>query len=104
MSNLRFQHSIGVVFVSVQRDTSDQAQVEVGIRVWRLAVKNAKNEFHSSRVILIQVDRHQSSVGKFSSLCHVTIEEAIEISRSETENDRGNEEAPFRVVMGVRYY
>jgi hypothetical protein len=72
--------------------------------VWWLVVKNPKDDFYSSRVILIQVDRHRSSVGKFPSLCHVTIEEAIEISRSETENDRGNEEAPLRIVKGVRYH
>lgn len=64
-------------------------------RVWCLVVKNPKDEFHSSRVVFIQVDRHWSFAREFLSLCHVTVKEAIEISRSETENDRGDEEAPL---------
>jgi hypothetical protein len=67
-------------------------------------MEDPKDEFHSSRVVFIQVDRHRPSTGEFSSLCHVTVKEAIEISRSETENDRGNDEAPLRIIKGIRYH
>jgi hypothetical protein len=67
-------------------------------------VKNPKDEFYGSRVVLIQVDRRRSSVREFLSFCHVTVKEAIEISRSETENGRGDEEVPLRIIKGVRYH
>jgi hypothetical protein len=72
--------------------------------VWCLVVKNPKDELYSSRIVFIQVNRHRSSAGEFLSLCHVTVKEAIEISRSETENNRRNEEAPLRIIKGLGYH